>query len=89
MKLYQIEHSNCEPDEDNFTFRENTIYMNKENLVKDILNSGYELTANGEYIKIEEGADYYQTDLVSIIELDVVDNKVGAWWKYILYDNEF
>lgn len=89
MKLYQIEHNNCEPYEDNLTFRENTIYMDKENLIKDILNSGYELTTNGGYIKNEEGANYYQTDLVSIIELDVVDNKVGVWYEHIHYDNEF
>lgn len=85
MKLYQIEHNNCEPYEDNLTFRENTIYMDKENLIKDILNSGYELS-DGDYIK-RKGDYHHEIDMISIIELDVVENKVGDWWEHIHYDN--
>ncbi|UXE02845.1 hypothetical protein Koombakaat1_00055 [Staphylococcus phage Koomba-kaat_1] len=36
MKLYQVEHDYCEPYEDSYSYREDKVYTNKEQLVKDI-----------------------------------------------------
>ncbi|WJJ57937.1 hypothetical protein UDOIXSUF_CDS0044 [Staphylococcus phage PG-2021_1] len=34
MRLYQAEHDNCEQYEDNYSYRENKAYTNKDNLIK-------------------------------------------------------
>lgn len=77
MKLYQVEHNNCEPYGDNHHEREDKIYTDKENLIKDILSKGYKEDTNHrgeqEFIK-GDPRDFYGMDMITIHELEVVNN---------------
>ncbi|AAX92442.1 BofL [Staphylococcus phage Twort] len=42
MKLYQVEHDNCEPYEENYHYREDKVYKDKEKLVQRLTEEGYE-----------------------------------------------
>lgn len=42
MKLYQIEHDNCESYEVNYKYREDKVYKNKEKLIQRLIEEGYE-----------------------------------------------
>ncbi|XWX32554.1 hypothetical protein LCFBJUUZ_CDS0095 [Staphylococcus phage PG-2021_76] len=79
MKLYQVEHDNCEPYEDNFHFREDKVYTDKDNLIKRIKDHGYkeETSHRGEQEFIKEALGEYELerDLVTIHELEVIDNR--------------
>lgn len=76
MKLYQVEHNNCEPYEDNFHFREEEVYTNKENLIKRIKNEGYkeETSYRGEQ-EFTKGdpRGFDGMDMITIHELNIVD----------------
>ena len=82
MKLYQVEHDNCEPYEDNHSYREDKVYTNKENLIKRIKAEGYEEKRNG---YLQDGYTYYykdniedvplfREDMITIHELEVISN---------------
>lgn len=79
MKLYQVEHNNCEPYEDNFHFREDKVYTDKDNLIKRIKDHGYKEETNylgeQEFIKEALGEYELERDLVTIHELEVIDNR--------------
>uniref|UniRef100_A0AAU8GS53 BofL n=1 Tax=Mammaliicoccus phage MSShimriz1 TaxID=3230127 RepID=A0AAU8GS53_9VIRU len=79
MKLYQVEHDNCEPYEDNFHFREDKVYTDKDNLIKRIKDHGYKEETNylgeQEFIKEALGEYELERDLVTIHELEVIDNR--------------
>lgn len=82
MKLYQVEHDNCEPYEDNHSYREDKVYTNKENLIKRIKAEGYEEKRSG---YLQDGEPYYykdniedvplfREDMITIHELEVISN---------------
>lgn len=66
MKLYQVEHDNCEPYEYNYSYREDTVYINKENLIKRIKAEGYEEKRSG---YLQDGYNYYYKDNVEDVPL--------------------
>lgn len=81
MKLYQVEHYNCELYEDAFIYREDEVYTDKGNLIKRIKEEGYE-----EKTDVNEGEDFYyykeipgeyevKEDMITIHEIEVIDNK--------------
>lgn len=75
MKLYQVEHNNCEPYEDNFHFRENKIYTDKENLIKRIKEEGYieKITYREEQKFVKGDPSGFDTmDMITIHELEVI-----------------
>lgn len=77
MKLYQVEHNNCEPYEDNFHFREEEVYTNKENLIKRIKEEGYreEITYRGEQEFIKgDPRGFDGMDMITIHELEIINN---------------
>ena len=82
MKLYQVEHDNCEPYEDNYSYRENKVYTDKENLIKRIKADGYEEKRSG---YLQDGYTYYykdniedvplfREDMITIHGLEVISN---------------
>lgn len=81
MKLYQVEHDNCEPYEDGFSYREDEVYTDKDNLIKRIKAEGYE-----EETDVNEGEDFYyykeipgeyevKEDMITIHEIEVINNE--------------
>ena len=66
MKLYQVEHDNCEQYEDNYSYREDTVYTNKENLIKRIKAEGYEEKRSG---YLQDGDTYYYKDNIEDVPL--------------------
>lgn len=77
MKLYQVEHNNCEHYEDNFHFREDKVYTNKENLIQRIKNEGYkeETTYRGEQEFIKgDPRGFDGMDMITIHELEIINN---------------
>lgn len=80
MKYYQVEHDNCEPYEDNYSYREDKVYTNKEQLVKDIKAKGYK-ELQGLTLKNNDGVNYlkhiddFRDDMITIHEIEIVNNK--------------
>lgn len=82
MKLYQVEHDNFEPYEDNYSYREDTVYTNKENLIKRIKAEGYEEKRGGYppdeytyYYKDNiEGVPLFREDMITIHEVTLEEN---------------
>jgi len=66
MKLYQVEHDNCEQYEDNYSYREDTVYTNKKNLIKRIKAEGYEEKGRG---YIPDGHFFYYKDNIEDVPL--------------------
>lgn len=66
MKLYQVEHDNCEQYEDNYSYREDTVYTDKENLIKRIKSEGYEEKRSG---YLQDGEPYYYKDNIEDVPL--------------------
>ena len=66
MKLYQVEHDNCEPYEYKYSYREDTVYINKENLIKRIKAEGYEEKRSG---YLQDGDTYYYKDNIEDVPL--------------------
>lgn len=92
MKLYQVEHDNCEPYEDNHSYREDKIYTNKENLIKRIKAEGYEEKRSG---YLQDGDTYYykdniedvplfREDMITIHELEVINNNLEIDGDFII-----
>lgn len=82
MKLYQVEHDNCEQYEDNYSYREDKVYTNKENLIKRIKSEGYEEKEGG-YLNNEytyyykddiEDVPLFMEDMITIHEITVKEN---------------
>lgn len=82
MKLYQIEHDNCESYEENYHYREDKVYINKETLIKHLKDNGYvekifgypEDDYNDMYYKDNiEDMPLFREDKVTIHELTVED----------------
>ena len=82
MKLYQVKHDNCEQYEDNYSYKEDKVYTNKDNLIKRIKAEGYEEKRSG---YLQDGYTYYykdniedvplfREDMITIHELEVVNN---------------
>lgn len=82
MKLYQVEHDNCEQYEDNYSYREDTVYTNKENLIKRIKAEGYEEKGIGYipyghfcYYKDNiEDVPLFREDMITIHEVTLKEN---------------
>lgn len=83
MKLYQVEHYNCEPYEDAYYYREDEVYTDKDNLIKRIKAEGYEEKRSG---YLQDGDIYYykdnvedeplfNEDMITIHELEVISNE--------------
>lgn len=83
MKLYQVEHHNCESYEDAYYYREDEVYTNKDNLIKRIKAEGYEEKRSG---YLQDGDIYYykdnvedeplfSEDMITIHEVEVVSNE--------------
>lgn len=83
MKLYQVEHYNCEPYEDGYTYREDAVYTDKDNLIKRIKAEGYEEKRSG---YLQDGDIYYykdnvedkplfNEDMITIHEIEVISNE--------------
>ncbi|UGL60459.1 hypothetical protein [Staphylococcus phage vB_SurM-PSU4] len=70
MKLYQVEHDNCEEYEDNYSYREDTVYTDKENLIKRIKEEGYEEKRSG---YLQDGYTYYYKDDIEDVPLFMED----------------
>ncbi|AJA42340.1 BofL [Staphylococcus phage vB_SepM_ phiIPLA-C1C] len=66
MRLYQAEHDNCEQYEDNYSYRENKAYTNKDNLIKRIKEEGYEEKRSG---YLQDGYIYYHKDNIEDVPL--------------------
>ena len=82
MKLYQVEHDNCEEYEDNYSYREDTVYTNEENLIKRIKAEGYEEKRSG-YLQDEytyyykdniEDVPLFREDMITIHEVTLKEN---------------
>ena len=82
MKLYQVEHNNCEKYEEKYSYREDTVYTNKENLIKRIKAEGYEEKVSG-YLKNEytyyykdniEDVPLFREDMITIHEITLKEN---------------
>lgn len=76
MKLYQIEHNNCEPYEDNYHFREDEVYKDKEKLIETIKGNGYEKRINhrGDYEFIKgDPRGFDEFDKITIHKLIAID----------------
>lgn len=82
MKLYQVEHDNCEEYEDNYSYREDTVYTNKENLIKRIKAERYEEKRSG-YLQDEytyyykdniEDVPLFREDMITIHEVTLKEN---------------
>lgn len=76
MKLYQVEHDNCEPYEDNYHFREDEVYADKEKLIEIIKAKGYDERINHrKEHKFTKGdpRGFDRFDMITIHELAVVD----------------
>ncbi|BCG66265.1 hypothetical protein [Staphylococcus phage vB_SsapH-Golestan101-M] len=82
MKLYQVEHDNFEPYEDNYSYREDKVYTNKENLIKRIKAEGYEEKRGG-YLPDEytyyykdniEDVPLFREDMITIHEITLKEN---------------
>lgn len=82
MKLYQVEHDNCEYYEANYSYREDSVYTNKENLIKRIKAEGYEEKGGGYfnneytyYYKDDiEDVPLFMEDMITIHEITVKEN---------------
>lgn len=82
MKLYQVEHDNCESYEDNYSYREDSVYTNKDNLIKRIKEEGYEEKGGG-FLKNEytyyykdniEDVPLFREDMITIHEITLKEN---------------
>lgn len=74
MILYQAEHNNCEPYEDNYSYRENKVYRYKEELIKRLKEAGYEAQSGQVFVK-GNPKRFDDFDLVTIYELKVNELK--------------
>lgn len=84
MKLYQVEHDNCELNiEDNYSYREDTVYTNKENLIKRIKSNDYSEEKRGGYLTGEytyyykdniEDVPLFREDMITIHEIYLEEN---------------
>ncbi|WAX23217.1 hypothetical protein VL10_ORF26 [Staphylococcus phage vB_SauM_VL10] len=78
MKYYQIEHDNCEPYEDSYSYRENKIYTNKEQIVKDIKSKGYRelqgMSRKHDGVSYLKHIDEYTDDMITIHEVEIIDS---------------
>lgn len=76
MKLYQVKHDNCEPYGDNHHFREDKVYTNKENLIKSILDKGYEeVKVFRDEVGYIKHLDFFMDDMITIHEIEIIDNR--------------
>ena len=81
MKLYQVEHYNCEKYEDAYYYREDKVYTNKNTLLNILKEQGYEEKTDSH--SEGEGVYYYKDnvedmplfreDLVTIHEVEVIE----------------
>lgn len=77
MLLYQALHDNCEQYEDNYTWRENAVYKDKNKLIRKLLDAGYEeikhLNGKTEYYKETSYIGVIFKDLVTIEIIELRD----------------
>ena len=81
MKLYQVEHYNCEKYEDAYYYREDKVYTDKDTLLNILKEQGYEekvdSSSEGEevyyYKDNVEDMPLYREDLVTIHEIEVIE----------------
>lgn len=78
MNVYQAEHNNCEPYEDNHVFREDMVYTDITMLIKRLRNQGYVerrgYQGRQEFVK-GNPKRFDDFDLVTICKLDVIGFK--------------
>lgn len=76
--MYQVEHNNMEPYEDNHHYREDKVYTNKEALIKDILDQGYKEVYDDfrDKYMYQKGdpEGFGHLDCITIHELTIIEN---------------
>ena len=79
MKLYQVEHYNCEKYEDAYCYREDKVYTDKDTLLNILKEQGYEekIDSSSEevyyYKDNVEDMPLFREDLVTIHEVEVIE----------------